>query len=44
MTQIKEKKEYSDTTREWIKNNYYTKQKVKKIREMFEIFQNLVKY
>lgn len=40
----KRKKEYSDTTREWIKNNYYTKQKVKKIREMFEIFQNLVKY
>ncbi len=40
----KRRKVYSDVTREWIKNNYYTKEKVKKIREMFEIFQNLVKY
>lgn len=34
----KRRKVYSDATREWIKDNYYTKQKVKKIREMFEIF------
>jgi hypothetical protein len=40
----KRRKVYSDVTREWIKNNYYTKEKVKKIREMFEIFKNLVKY
>lgn len=40
----KRSKIYTDSIREWIKNNYYTKQKVKKIREMFEIFKNLVKY